>query len=54
MRSDVVRDEARRLVLFYTRRGLKRSTNVLRWLLGREPASLNQGIDIQMKEAVLA
>jgi uncharacterized protein YbjT (DUF2867 family) len=54
LRSDIVRDEAERLVLFYNRRGLKGSPNVLRWLLGREPTSLDQWIDIQMKEAGLA
>ena len=31
LRGDIARDEAERLVLFYNRRGLKGSPNVLRW-----------------------
>ena len=54
LRADLVRDEAERLVLFYNRRGLKGSPNVLRWLLGREPTSLEEWIEIQMKQAGLA
>lgn len=54
LRGDIVRDEAERLVLFYNRRGLKGSPNVLRWLLGREPTTVDQWIDIQLKEAGLA
>lgn len=54
LRVDIARDEAERLILFYNRRGLKGSPNVLRWLLGREPTSLEQWIEIQVEEAGLA
>jgi uncharacterized protein YbjT (DUF2867 family) len=54
LRGDLVRDESERLVLFYNRRGLKGSPNVLRWLLGREPTSLEEWIEIQMRQAGLA
>ena len=50
-RGDLVRDEAERLVLFYNRRGLRGSPNVLRWLLGREPTTVEEWIDIQMGQA---
>ncbi|OJJ02689.1 hypothetical protein ASPVEDRAFT_42193 [Aspergillus versicolor CBS 583.65] len=45
LRPDITRDEAERLVLFYSRRGLKGSPNVLRWLLGREPTSVEEWIE---------
>lgn len=45
LRPDITRDEAERLVLFYSRRGLKGSPNVLRWLLGREPTSVEAWIE---------
>jgi uncharacterized protein YbjT (DUF2867 family) len=51
LRGDLVRDEAERIVLFYNRRGLKGSPNVLRWLLGREPTTVEEWIDIQLTEA---
>ena len=54
LRGDIARDEAERLVLFYNRRGLKGSPNVLRWLLGREPTTVEGWVDIQMNDAGLA
>lgn len=54
LRSDIARDSAERLVLFYNRRGLVGSPNVLRWLLGREPTTVEQWIDIEMTKAGLA
>ena len=45
LRGDIVLDTAERLILFYSRRELKGSPNVLRWLLGREPTSLEQWVD---------
>jgi hypothetical protein len=49
-----VRDHAERLVLFYNRRGLNGNPNVLRWLLGREPTTIDQWIEIQLEQAGLA
>lgn len=54
LRGDITRDEAERLVLFYNRRGLKGSPNVLRWLLGRKPTSVEEWIEMQMRDAGLA
>jgi hypothetical protein len=42
LRGDLVRDTAERLVLYYNRRGIKGNPNVMRWLLGREPTSVEQ------------
>ncbi|TKA83374.1 hypothetical protein B0A55_01040 [Friedmanniomyces simplex] len=44
LRGDLVRDEAERLVLFYGRRGLVGSPNILRWLLGREPMTVAEWV----------
>lgn len=54
LRGDITRDEAERLVLFYNRRGLKGSPNVLRWLLGREPTTVEDWVDGELKAAGLA
>ncbi|KAK5170471.1 uncharacterized protein LTR77_005059 [Saxophila tyrrhenica] len=54
LRADLAKDEAERLILFYNRRGLLGSPNVLRWVLGREPTTLEEWIESQMKEAGLA
>lgn len=48
LRPDITRDEAERLVLFYNRRGLKGNPNVLRWLLGREPTSIEEWVGLQL------
>jgi len=48
-KGDVVRDEAERLILFYNRRGLKGSPNVLRWLLGREPTTVEDWVKRQLE-----
>jgi len=50
-RPDITRDEAERLILFYNRRGLKGSPNVLRWLLGREPTTVEQYVQLELKNA---
>ncbi|OAA43659.1 NAD(P)-binding domain protein [Metarhizium rileyi] len=44
-RGDLVRDTVERLILYYNRRGLQGSPNVMRWLLEREPTSVEQWID---------
>ncbi|KAL4936284.1 hypothetical protein BDV06DRAFT_216800 [Aspergillus oleicola] len=45
LRGDLVRDTLSHLILFYNHRGLKGSPNVLRWVLGREPTSVEQWVD---------
>ncbi|GIK04406.1 hypothetical protein Aspvir_008489 [Aspergillus viridinutans] len=45
LRGDLVRDTVEHLILFYNRRGLKGSPNVLRWLLGREPTTVEAWVD---------
>ncbi|KAK4546906.1 hypothetical protein LTR36_001638 [Oleoguttula mirabilis] len=49
IRGDIVRDEAERLILFYNRRGLRGSPNVLRWLLGREPMTIADWVANQLE-----
>lgn len=51
MRRDITRDEAARLCLFYNHRGLIGNPSVLRWLLGREPTTLEEWVDSQLGEA---
>jgi uncharacterized protein YbjT (DUF2867 family) len=53
-RPDITRDEAERLILFSNRRGLKGSPNVLRWLLGREPTTIEGYVHLELKNAGLA
>ncbi|KAG8159632.1 hypothetical protein KVR01_010269 [Diaporthe batatas] len=43
-RPDITRDEAERFILFSNRRGLRGSPNVLRWLLGREPTTVDEWV----------
>lgn len=43
-RPDITRDEAERLILFSNRRGLRGSPNVLRWLLGRQPTTVDEWV----------
>ncbi|KAJ5788398.1 hypothetical protein N7457_003388 [Penicillium paradoxum] len=45
LRGDLVRDAVEHLIMFYNRRGLKGSPNVLRWLLGREPITVETWVD---------
>ncbi|CAG8908985.1 unnamed protein product [Penicillium egyptiacum] len=45
LRGDFVRDTVEHLIMFYNRRGLKGSPNVLRWLLGREPITVEAWVD---------
>jgi len=49
LRGDVVRDEAEKLILFYDRRGIRGSPNVLRWLLGREPTGVEEWVRQQLE-----
>lgn len=44
-RPDIVHDTVERLILFYNRRGLKGSPNILRWVLGREPTTVEEWVD---------
>ncbi|KHN98026.1 NAD(P)-binding domain protein [Metarhizium album ARSEF 1941] len=44
-RGDLVRDTVERLILYYNRRGLQGSPNVMTWLLGRDPTSVEQWIE---------
>ncbi|KAJ5877785.1 hypothetical protein N7455_001250 [Penicillium solitum] len=48
LRPDITRDEAERLVLFYNRRGLKGNPSVLRWLIGREPTTVDEWVKLQL------
>lgn len=54
LRPDISRDEASRLVLFYNHRGLVGSPNVLRWLLGREPTSVESWVESELRDAGLS
>ncbi|KAJ5964490.1 uncharacterized protein N7479_004366 [Penicillium vulpinum] len=45
LRGDFVRDTVEHLILFYNRRGLKGNPNVLRWLLEREPTTVEAWVD---------
>ncbi|KAK5806362.1 hypothetical protein VI817_000620 [Penicillium citrinum] len=49
LRPDITRDEAERLVLFYNRRGLKGNPSVLRWLIQREPATVDEWVKRQLE-----
>ncbi|KAJ5812752.1 hypothetical protein N7447_009775 [Penicillium robsamsonii] len=49
LRPDITKDQAERLILFYNRRGLKGNPSVLRWLIGREPTSVDEWVKIQLK-----
>ncbi|KAK5190510.1 hypothetical protein LTR20_002343 [Exophiala xenobiotica] len=44
------RDGAERLALFYRRRGLQGNPGVMRWLLGREPTSVQQYLEGQVQK----
>jgi uncharacterized protein YbjT (DUF2867 family) len=49
LRGDLVHDTVERLILFYNRRGLKGSPNTLRWLLGREPTTVEEWVNLQLE-----
>ncbi|KAL1864607.1 hypothetical protein Daus18300_007624 [Diaporthe australafricana] len=49
LRPDIARDETERLILFSNRRGLRASPNVLRWLLGREPTSVDEWVKMELE-----
>ena len=50
-RPDICRDGMERLILFYNHRGLRGSPNVLRWLLGREPTTVDEYIKLELEAA---
>lgn len=50
-RGDLVRITVERLLLYYNSRGLQGSPNVMRWLLEREPTSVEQWIDSILGES---
>lgn len=52
VRGDITRDEAERLILFSNRRGLRGNPNVMRWLLGREPTSVQAWVKGQLAGGV--
>jgi uncharacterized protein YbjT (DUF2867 family) len=43
--TNLVQDTVERLILYYNRRGLQGSPNVLRWLLGREPTTMEEYVN---------
>ncbi|KAJ5543163.1 hypothetical protein N7535_005592 [Penicillium sp. DV-2018c] len=45
LRGDLVRDTVENLIMFYNKRGLKGSPNVLRMVLGREPTTVEEWVD---------
>ncbi len=47
-RPDIYQDAAERLVMFYNRRGLRGSPNVLRWLLGRQPTTVEKYVELEL------
>jgi uncharacterized protein YbjT (DUF2867 family) len=47
-RPDISRDGAERLILFYNRYGLNGNPNVMRWLLGRGPTSVEQYVRAEL------
>jgi uncharacterized protein YbjT (DUF2867 family) len=53
-RPDITRDGAERLILFYNRKGLRGSPTVLRWLLGREPTTIEQYVQGELERTRLA
>ncbi|KAI1503110.1 putative nucleoside-diphosphate-sugar epimerase [Biscogniauxia marginata] len=53
-RPDLCRDGAERLVLYYNRRGLRGNPSVLRWLLGREPTTVEEYLKLELQEAGLS
>ncbi|KAF6830747.1 nucleoside-diphosphate-sugar epimerase [Colletotrichum musicola] len=53
LRPDITRDEAERLVLFCTRYSMAGNPNVLRWLLGREPTTVEEWVKLQLQNGKL-
>lgn len=49
LRPDITKDIAERLVLFGNRRGLRGNPNVLRWLLGREPTTMDEWVQAEVE-----
>jgi hypothetical protein len=49
LQPDITRDETERLVLFYTLRGLKGNASVLKWLIGRDPTSVDEWVKSQLE-----
>lgn len=50
LRPDLARDAAERLIVFANRRGLRGNPNVLRWLLGREPTSMEDWVRMETEK----
>ena len=48
--SAIEKDKVERLILFYRRRGLQGNTNVLEWLLGRKPTSIEEFTKLAMQQ----
>ena len=48
--GEYARDGVQRMLLYYNYRGLVGSTNVMRWLLGREPLSWERWCEMVVKE----
>lgn len=51
IRPDLSRDEVERLILFYNRRGLKGNPGILRWLIGREPTTVDEWVKSQLESS---
>jgi len=47
---DATRDAAQRMLLYYEYYGLKGNSNVMKWLLGREPTTWEAWIEDKMKQ----
>lgn len=50
IRPDITQDEMERIVLFSNRRGLRVSPNIMRWLLGREPTSVEEWVRLELNK----
>lgn len=48
LRPDITQDIAERLILFSNRRGLRGNPNVMRWLLGREPTTMDEWVQAEL------
>lgn len=50
LRPDITQDIAERLILFSNRRGVRGNPNVLRWLLGREPTTMDEWVQAELEQ----
>ncbi|KAI5917030.1 putative nucleoside-diphosphate-sugar epimerase [Camillea tinctor] len=53
-RPDLCREDALVLILFYLTRGFKGNPSVLRWLLGREPTTVDDYVKLELEKAGLS